>query len=79
MKKLLLFNSLSILLLAIASCSSDGKKESAPVAADSTAIDSAKVTYACPMDTDIVSTVPGSCSKCGMELEKVAAAEKTSH
>lgn len=41
-----------------------------------------KVVYQCPMDTEVVSAKAGSCSKCGMKLEKktvsMADAEGTS-
>jgi hypothetical protein len=32
--------------------------------------DPGKELYICPMDTDIHSDKPGTCSRCGMDLEK---------
>ncbi len=37
--------------------------------ADTTTVQTAEL-YICPMDTDIRSDKPGTCSKCGMDLEK---------
>jgi hypothetical protein len=36
----------------------------------------AKTTYVCPMHKDVTSTKPGKCSRCGMDLVAVGAAEK---
>ncbi len=36
-------------------------------------VEAAKITYACPMDSDVVSEKPGKCPKCGMFLEAVPA------
>lgn len=33
--------------------------------------------YSCPMHPDVISAMPGSCSKCGMQLEKHGSNEKT--
>ena len=35
---------------------------------DSTSVQTASL-YICPMDTDVKSDKPGTCSKCGMDLE----------
>jgi len=39
------------------------------VLGDSTLNDSSKVTYTCPMHPEVTSDKPGTCPKCGMDLE----------
>lgn len=38
---------------------------------DTTKLKTGEVFYQCPMDKDEISNKPGSCPKCGMDLEKV--------
>jgi hypothetical protein len=40
--------------------------------------DTTKIIYTCPMHPEIISDKPGSCPKCGMELEKVEKGKKQS-
>jgi hypothetical protein len=54
----------------LATAPTDGGSPARPAAAQSA------VRYACPMHPDVTSSVAGKCPKCGMNLERVAAAGK---
>ena len=41
-------------------------------------LDSTKITYTCPMHSEIISDKPGTCPKCGMELVKLEKGKKQS-
>jgi hypothetical protein len=41
-------------------------------------LDSTKITYTCPMHSEIISDKPGTCTKCGMELVKLEKEKKQS-
>lgn len=66
MNKLILTSliTLSVLGINLSSCSNSATKT------DATQNGTAAV-YACPMHPEVKSDKPGSCSKCGMDLEKV--------
>ena len=55
--------------LLLFSCS--GTNENTVSASDSTSAAPLKVNYVCPMHSEVVSEYPDTCSKCGMDLEKV--------
>jgi uncharacterized lipoprotein NlpE involved in copper resistance len=73
MKKRILLSFISVSILAIVACNNKAPDTKISNKADSTAINnlpSTKDIYVCPMDSDIHSNKPGTCSKCGMDLEK---------
>jgi transcription initiation factor IIE alpha subunit len=51
------------LSIAFTACSSHEKKSTAEKNVSTT-----KITYVCPMDSEITSNKPGKCPKCGMDL-----------
>jgi len=53
------------------------RTESTKPAAKSSVPAPAGVSYTCPMHPEIISSTPGSCPKCGMALEPMAAAQAT--
>jgi nitrous oxide reductase accessory protein NosL len=53
-------------VMAFTACNKPAQKSEAKPVAPVTA----KVTYTCPMDTDVVQDHPGKCPKCGMDLVK---------
>ncbi len=68
----------AVLTLAITACNNSNISSEKTPAADSTivSIDTTKLSkgavfYQCPMDLEVISDNPGSCPKCGMDLEKV--------
>ncbi len=72
--KLLIF-AVTVALIAVA-CNSSTKTEQSNSGAsinafDTTAIASGESYYQCPMHPDQISNKTGSCTKCGMDLEKV--------
>ncbi|QMU28217.1 heavy metal-binding domain-containing protein [Adhaeribacter radiodurans] len=82
--KVILFNICFVLigLTAFTACNNGGSTqnttEQTTVKADSsqqTGSDLAAAEYSCPMHPEVTSNEPGKCSKCGMNLEKVAAAD----
>ena len=80
MKKTIIFSAVAIAFTIIA-CNNSSNKSETSAKADSTAIvansfDTTKLAagttfYQCPMDPEEISDKPGSCPKCGMDLEKV--------
>jgi hypothetical protein len=73
MKKRILLSFIAISILAVVACNNKTIESKNGTKKDSTTINdspSAKDIYICPMDSDIRSDKPGTCSKCGMELEK---------
>jgi PBP1b-binding outer membrane lipoprotein LpoB len=48
--------------------SSDKKGKDSTATAAPAAAPVAAAVYICPMDTDVVSSTPGKCPKCGMDL-----------
>jgi hypothetical protein len=72
------------ILLALAACknpstknehthmdSMESEKTSQSFKLDTTILKSGQLFYQCPMDLEVISDKPGSCPKCGMELEVV--------
>ena len=70
MKKVILFPAVAI-ALALGACSSPSTDKTQNVAVDTTKLAKGEVFYQCPMHPEEMSGKPGSCSKCGMDLEKV--------
>lgn len=61
----LLFASIALVSATFVSCGSEEKKQDAP-------IETAKEQYQCPMKcTEEILDKPGTCTVCGMELEKI--------
>ena len=79
MKKAIILSVVAIAFTIIA-CNNSANRSETSAKADSTAIvapsfDTTKLAagvtfYQCPMDLDEISDKPGSCPKCGMDLEK---------
>ncbi|MHB8261335.1 MAG: heavy metal-binding domain-containing protein [Bacteroidia bacterium] len=70
MKKTVLITAAAF-ALAISAChnsSTEDKQQSATI--DTTKIKKGDVYYQCEMNPEVLSDKPGSCSKCGMDLEK---------
>jgi hypothetical protein len=66
LKKLNKMKTLFIMLVALFATTSAIMAQKAK----QNAIDTSKrVVYSCPMHTDVVSNLPGKCSKCGMDLQ----------
>jgi hypothetical protein len=70
MKKLFSFAPIIVFAFFFIACNqntpsakSSNDKKSAPATIEAK--------YQCPMDTEVVSNKPGTCPKCGMDLEKV--------
>ena len=71
MKKAILIPMLiASLAITYASCGSNEKKEDNQTTHEYNEQQEAK-TYTCPMHPEITSDKPGTCSTCGMDLEKV--------
>ena len=78
MKKVILFSAVAI-AFTLCACSNqstnDTKNETADTTKmqmlDTTKLAKGEVFYQCPMHPEEMSGKPGSCSKCGMDLEKV--------
>ncbi|HEY4800365.1 MAG TPA: heavy metal-binding domain-containing protein [Bacteroidia bacterium] len=70
-----IFISASLLAVALSfsccnnSVKTDSKSENKITATSSS--DTAKTAYSCPMHPEVKSDKPGSCSQCGMDLEKI--------
>lgn len=66
----------AFIILACTACNNTStKKEDATtsehLALDTTKLKSGDVFYQCEMHPEVLSDMPGSCSKCGMDLEKI--------
>ena len=76
MKKTILF---LFIVLALGACnnnqSTNNKSETADTTKiqmlDTTKLSKGEVFYQCPMDLEVISDKPGTCPKCGMDLEKI--------
>jgi Cu(I)/Ag(I) efflux system membrane fusion protein len=77
MKKTI-FLLITLIAITLGSCNSSPKNndESSTTAQnfklDTTSLKSGDTFYQCEMDPEILSDKPGTCPKCGMELEKMA-------
>ncbi len=78
MKKLIIISTVCIALILSACSNSSNKSEQANSKEETTfhAIDTTQLTkgatyYQCEMHHEVTSDQPGSCPKCGMDLEKV--------
>lgn len=58
-----------IIFISAISCNSPSGSQEGSQKAESISMQTAAL-YVCPMDTDIQSNKPGTCPKCGMDLEK---------
>lgn len=67
--KFLIFATIVVLLSITISCNNTTSKEIQKGIG--------KEMYACPMHLEISSNTPGTCSKCGMNLEKIEAPVST--
>lgn len=63
--KIKLVSIIIIALITFVSCGNNGTKKE-----NLSAETSKTETYVCPMDTGVISDKPGTCPKCGMDLEK---------
>ncbi|WP_036678938.1 heavy metal-binding domain-containing protein [Daejeonella oryzae] len=70
------FATISILFFA---CTSSEKKTN--TSADSNAVQTAGLTYTCPMHPEVISNKPGQCPQCNMDLveKKAEASTDNSH
>ena len=81
MKKLILF--IAIPLLFVACKGNENKSDATATDSSSTAapVDTSAATsatqYTCPMHPEVISDKPGSCPKCGMDLELKENSEKS--
>lgn len=65
------FNLFVVSLFVVCMCTACGSKSTEGTEAGTeTPVDSA-VSYECPMHPEVKSDKPGSCDKCGMDLEQV--------
>jgi hypothetical protein len=83
MKKVIMLSAVAFALTIIACNNSETKTETSSSAAkdttktvapnnlDTTKLASGTTFYQCPMHPEELSATPASCSKCGMDLEKV--------
>ena len=75
MKKVIMLSVCSIMFFA--ACNNSNNNNNAktnvvqPGTFDTTKLAPGTAFYQCPMDAEVVSDQPGTCSKCGMDLEKV--------
>ena len=69
MKKIMLITAVTLAFAACNNTSNSAAKNAE--ALDTTKLASGAVFYQCPMDPEEMSDKPGTCSKCGMDLEKV--------
>jgi hypothetical protein len=78
MKKVLLsIIAVAIVSLINISCGSSETKDKASETTDTTSINpSTAVLYTCPMHPEVITTAPGKCPKCGMDLVKKETTEK---
>jgi len=60
---------LSAYILPAAYTNASGGISSIKTLSDSTVTDTSKVTYTCPKHPEVISDKPGTCPKCGMDLE----------
>lgn len=86
MKKSIMF-SIAALMLVFNACNNSSPKNENPGSGDSsktapvkpvqqfsldtTAMKAGEIFYQCSMDLEVISDKPGSCPKCGMDLDKV--------
>ena len=70
-KHVLIFMTSFVLSLTMVSCGNNATDDKSAQAVSGNGM------YACPMDAEVTSDKPGTCSKCGMELEKVNATDST--
>lgn len=74
MKTTIIFSTLA-LVLTFSACNSSSNNSSnnteATQSLDTTKLAKGTVFYQCPMHPEVTSDKAGSCSKCGMDLEKV--------
>lgn len=72
MKKIITLSICSIMLLTACNSSNNANTQTVqPGTFDTTKLAAGATFYQCPMDPQVVSDKPGSCSVCGMDLEKV--------
>ena len=79
MKKIILCSVVALIFSACNNNSSTGNSKSetadtvkmSMLMIDTTKLAKGTIFYQCPMDLEVISDKPGSCSKCGMDLEKV--------
>lgn len=71
MKKIIIQASAIAVITFFSACGESGHKNHEKKSSDTTHSASNGEKYVCPMDTDVVSDHPTTCSKCGMDLEKV--------
>ena len=76
MKKAIIFSA-TVLMLALSACSNSSTKSASAEStssaqtfnSDTTKLKSGDTFYQCEMDPAVISDKPGTCPKCGMELE----------
>ncbi len=67
MKKVIILSVVAFAFTIVA-CNNTSKKESSGTTQETT---TGEPLYQCPMHPEVTSDKPGSCSKCGMDLQKV--------
>lgn len=75
MKKVIILKSI-VIAVVLSSCgskstTSDGATNASVQTLDTTKLAKGATFYQCPMDMEVLSDKPGSCSKCAMDLEKM--------
>ena len=74
MKKLLFISAITLLFSGfVISCNNGEKKTENTEQTGQTA----KGKYSCPMHPEVTSDKPGTCSKCGMDLEETSSIDST--
>lgn len=70
MKKIIIVLGVAFALIISACNNSSTNSGQQSNAVDTAKLKTGETYYQCEMDPDVISDKPGSCSKCGMDLEK---------
>ena len=69
MKKVIILSATALTLI-FSACGNSSTTKGSPETVDTTKLKTGEVFYQCEMNPEVLSDKPGSCPKCGMDLER---------